>query len=177
MPKLLSKAAIESVRTLVDVAADENNRYQIDCIQFEPSKIGMLGVATDGIIIVAKKLEGIDFPPVEESKEGNFPDWRPVLSKVGDDAICFAVNPILLIRALEAVMSFEGAGKCDECGIEPKTAQAVVISIQKERHKPIGICNEAGSAIASVMLMSHTEEECRSLASGTLKEFAESKLP
>lgn len=177
MAKLLSKRAIENVRALAGVAADEVNRYRIDCIKFEPSKIGMIGVVTDGRILAARKLEGDDFPAVEESIEGNFPDWRTVLPKVGDDAICFAVNPVLLIRALEAAIDYDGCGECEECGEHTKQPRAVIISIPTDGRLPIGLCSEYGRAIASVMRVIKDADKCREIMQRTAQEFAESKLP
>lgn len=79
MAKYLSKRAFEQIEALAKVAADERSRYRIDEVRFEPDESGMIGVATDGVLMVAAMIDEADAPQLVESDVGSFPDWRGVL--------------------------------------------------------------------------------------------------
>lgn len=174
MPLYTSKRAIEQMAKLATVAHDESGRYQIDCVSFETRPGGLIGVATNGCLMVAKILSGEDAPIVPESTGKAFPNWRGVLPPMDDQTILIRLNPVLLIRALEAVMSMQAESDCEECGEVVKSPNAVVLSIPSDGKSPIGICCEDGKSIASLMRMNPGVESPRETMRATVEAFRES---
>lgn len=157
MAKYLSKRAIEQIKKLSNVAAEDKSRYRIDEVRFEPDEGGMIGVATDGVLMVATMIDEADAPQLIESDVGSFPDWRGVLPELDEKTTLIRVNPRLLIRALEAVMSMtedewaDDENYCDSCGERFQFVNSVVLAIPANEKAPLGICCNDQRAIASLM--------------------------
>lgn len=174
MPRYMSKRAIEQIGKLAVVAHDESGRYQIDCVSFETRTGGLVGVATNGCLMVAKMISGADAPTIPKSTGKAFPNWRGVLPPMDDQTILIRLNPVLLIRALEAVMSMQDESECEECGVVVESPNAVVLSIPSDGKSPIGICCDDGKSIASLMRMNPGVESPRETMRATVEAFRES---